>query len=67
MSICVKTINETLVVSEAVPCDGTLLIEQADIHSGFGIAEYSLLVSSIIACYCLAFIFRQSRKQMGIY
>ncbi|HDS1213348.1 hypothetical protein [Shewanella algae] len=67
MSICVKTIDKTLVVSEAVPCDGVLLVEQADVKSGFGFADYSLLAGAIIACYCLAFIFRQSRKQMGIY
>lgn len=67
MSLCVIT-NSTnqLVISSTVPCQGTLLLESADVVSAFGAKEALSLVGACASLYALVYIFKLARRSMGI-
>jgi hypothetical protein len=71
MSICVvsQTVGlnpeQFLVVSDAVPCNGTLLLDSTDLIGSLDASNVGLLIGACAALYALTFVFNLGRKQLG--
>ncbi|EGV3809040.1 hypothetical protein FOR84_16845 [Vibrio parahaemolyticus] len=68
MSICVKVDAATqyLVSSSAIPCDGFLLLAEADVQNRITQEVVLILFGSAAGLFALVFVIRLALSQFGI-
>lgn len=68
MSVCVVTDSlNNLVLSNTVPCEGVLLVQQSDLGIGFGKEQAFSIFAACAVLYATVFIFKVLRKQLNIF
>lgn len=68
MSICVKVeaATQNLVLSSKIPCDGVLLLAEADVQNQITREVVTQLFGATVGLFALVFVIRLTLSQFGI-